>query len=120
MKFSDLVGHKDIAQNLKNMVDNDRIPHEYTKALAEQNGCSILSQSSDIYTDVKKNNIRNYPPELLTVQTFYEKFFLAQELKITYLAFQLPAGLEHFKEPEWDKEYWRAEEEKGRTKRNIR
>ncbi len=27
MKFSDLVGHKDIAQNLKNMVDNDRIPH---------------------------------------------------------------------------------------------
>ena len=27
MKFSDLIGHKDIAQNLKNMVDNDRIPH---------------------------------------------------------------------------------------------
>lgn len=99
---------------------DSRFLHEYTKALTEQNGCKILSCSSDIYTNAQKDNIRNYPPELLTVQTFYEKFFLAQALKITYLAFQLPAGLEHFKDPKWDKEYWREEEEKGRTKRNIR
>lgn len=74
-----------------------------------------------IFTQTHKKTISGtILRRLLTVQTFYEKFFLAQALKITYLAFQLPAGLEHFKDPKWDKEYWREEEEKGRTKRNIR
>lgn len=123
--------------------------HEYTRALAEQNNCKILSCSNDIYGTNKnelpsgnqnpenaQNSLSIYPPELLTVQTFYEKFFLSQGLKITYLAFCLPfenkdikkteyvrlkeQKYERFKEPEWDKDYWRTEEEKGRTKKNIR
>lgn len=107
---------------------DSRFLHEYTKALAEQNGCKILSCNADIYSvaqpetqqRAQEENAQNYPPELLTVQTFYEKFFLTQGLKITYLAFQLPTGIEHFREPEWNKDYWREEEEKGRTKKNIR
>ncbi|MCI1719894.1 MAG: hypothetical protein LKM37_02550 [Bacteroidales bacterium] len=40
MKFSDLIGHKEIAANLKNMVDNDRIPHAIL--FAEKPGCGAL------------------------------------------------------------------------------
>ena len=40
MKFSDLIGHSDIAQNLKNMVDNDRIPHAIL--FSEKPGCGAL------------------------------------------------------------------------------
>lgn len=99
---------------------DSRFLHEYTKAIAEQNSCKILACNSNIYAEAQKNNIQNYPPELLTVQTFYEKFFLSQGLKITYLEFQLPADKEQFSEPIWDKNYWKLEEEKGRTKNNIR
>ncbi|MCI1719897.1 MAG: tRNA (guanosine(46)-N7)-methyltransferase TrmB [Bacteroidales bacterium] len=99
---------------------DSRFLHEYTKAIAEQNKCKILACSSDIYAEAQKGNTQNFPPELLTVQTFYEKFFLSQGLKITYLAFLLPLDIKQFSEPAWNKDFWKSEEEKGRTKKNIR
>lgn len=40
MKFSDLTGHKEIIENLRNMVDNDRVPHAIL--FSEQPGCGAL------------------------------------------------------------------------------
>ncbi|MCQ2127782.1 MAG: hypothetical protein MJZ06_10175, partial [Bacteroidaceae bacterium] len=46
---------------------------------------------------------------LYEVQTFYEKMFLKQGYKITYLEF----CIDHegpFVDPEWDEDYWRSVE----------
>ncbi|MGM9774427.1 MAG: tRNA (guanosine(46)-N7)-methyltransferase TrmB [Candidatus Egerieousia sp.] len=96
--------------------------HEYTAALAAQNGLHIICNSSDIYGATET---AGFPQELLTVQTFYEKNYLSWGLPITFLKFNLlqANGKKYeapFKEPEWDQEYWRKEEDKGRLNRPIR
>ncbi len=96
--------------------------HEYTAALAGQNGLRIICKSSDIYGAEDKSG---FPKELLDVQTFYEKNYLSWGLPITFLEFNLlqADGSKHeapFKEPVWDNDFWRKEEEKGRLNRPIR
>lgn len=41
MKFSDLIGHKDLAENLRGMVDGNRLPHALL--FTEQPGCGALA-----------------------------------------------------------------------------
>ena len=56
----------------------------------------------------------SFPPDLLTVQTFYEKMFLEMGLPITYLSFLL----DHdgpFVHPDFDDGYWRGVEGPRRT-----
>ncbi len=115
---------------------DSRFLHEYSKAVALENGLDILASTIDLYggrcpsCDVRSadptTGFAGGPPsyvaegghgcrgeyslgaELFEVQTFYERMFLSQGYKITYLAFTI----DHdgpYKHPEtFDSDYWRS------------
>jgi tRNA (guanine-N7-)-methyltransferase len=126
---------------------DSRFLHEYSKAVALENGLTILVATTDLYGDKNPScgvrsegvfppfNVRSADPttgfaggppsyvaegghgcrgeyslgaELFEVQTFYERMFLSQGYKITYLAFTI----DHdgpYKHPEtFDSDYWRS------------
>jgi len=85
---------------------DSRYLHEYTKALAEQNGLSILASSTDLYGQPP---VPSLPDSLYEVQTFYEKHFIAQGYPITYLSFKLDSE-NAFVSPQWDEEQWKDED----------
>ncbi len=57
--------------------------YEYTKVLAIENNFKINYASNNVYND------ENIPEEVINIQTFYEKQFLAKNSKINYLEFHL-------------------------------
>ena len=79
--------------------------YEYTKAVCEANGLSILSCTDDLYGA----DGAGMPSEASSVQTFYEKIFLEQGYRIKYMCFLL----DHdgpFMHPQFDSDYWRSVE----------
>ena len=66
--------------------------YEYTKALAIENDFKINYASSNVYSN------GSLPEEVINIQTFYEKQFLAKNDNINYLEFNLHNILP-FKEP---------------------
>ena len=99
---------------------DSRFLHEYTAALVEQNGLETVCRSTDIYHEAQPA----FPPELTTVQTFYEQFFLKMGLPITYLGFRLEgsgaSSTTELSEPHWNTQYWLEYEAQGRTPGRIR
>jgi len=92
---------------------DSRFLHEYAKAVCAANGLKVLACTEDLYAEKD-----SFSPELSEVQTFYEKMFLEQGYKITYIAFSIDhdgpfsAPLESG-DPEaggFDNEYWRSVE----------
>ena len=88
--------------------------HRYSRAVAERNGLRILGCTEDLYgTPQSDRHLPGLPSEtveaLYDVQTFYEKMFLEQGYKITYLSFVIDhdGPYEH---PDFDEEYWRSVE----------
>ena len=88
--------------------------HRYSRAVAERNGLRILGCTEDLYgTPQFDRRLPELPAEtveaLYEVQTFYEKMFLEQGYKITYLSFIIDhdGPYEH---PDFDEEYWRSVE----------
>jgi len=88
--------------------------HQYSRAVAERNGLRILGCTEDLYgTPQFDRRLPELPAEtveaLYEVQTFYEKMFLEQGYKITYLSFVIDhdGPYEH---PDFDEEYWRSVE----------
>jgi len=88
--------------------------HQYSRAVAERNGLRILGCTEDLYgTPQFDRRLPGLPAEtveaLYDVQTFYEKMFLEQGYKITYLSFVIDhdGPYEH---PDFDEEYWRSVE----------
>ncbi|MBQ1618556.1 MAG: tRNA (guanosine(46)-N7)-methyltransferase TrmB [Bacteroidales bacterium] len=88
--------------------------HRYSRAVAERNGLRILGCTEDLYgTPQFDRRLPELPAEtveaLYEVQTFYEKMFLEQGYKITYLSFVIDhdGPYEH---PDFDEEYWRSVE----------
>jgi len=69
--------------------DSD-IMYQYTIELINFNGIKILKQFNDIYNSSQID-------EILTIKTFYEKQFLAQNKSIKYIKFTL-AGCNHVEE----------------------
>ncbi|MDR3285893.1 MAG: tRNA (guanosine(46)-N7)-methyltransferase TrmB, partial [Prevotellaceae bacterium] len=61
---------------------DSRFLHEYTLALAKQNNLKITEANNNIYGSHRAD-------EILSIKTFYEQQFLAQNIAITYLAFCL-------------------------------
>ncbi len=116
-----------IPDGLIHLKTDSRFLHEYTKALAKQNGFPLYISSSDIYnveSSPQKLKETNIPEEILNVQTFYEQFYIKMGLKITYLCFTLLSNppdthIAEIKEPEWDIEYWQVVEEQGRSHQRI-
>lgn len=78
--------------------------HQYSKAMCEANGLRILACTEDLY-----GSDRLDVPSLYEVQTFYEKMFLQQGYKITYLSFVIDHEGDYVY-PEFDDEYWRSVE----------
>ena len=75
---------------------DSRLLHHFTLETARCNGLTVLEHNEDIYGSGRAD-------ELLSIQTFYEKNFLAQGIPITYLAFRLDSDAT-LVEPEWDQE----------------
>ena len=113
---------------------DSRFLYEYSLATARANGLTILCADTDIYSHSEPSTglpipapshsvpspchsglvPESFPPDLLTVQTFYEKMFLEMGLPITYLSFLLDRE-GAFVYPEFDADYWRSVEGPRRT-----
>ena len=95
--------------------------HQYSKAMAEQNGLKILACTEDLYaTDPETLAVdpeiynRDRLASLYEVQTYYESMFLKQGLKITYLSFVIDREGPYVY-PEFDADYWRSVEAPRKT-----
>ena len=110
--------------------------YKYTLFTAEQNRLQIINSIEDLYGSVAANAAaaasnaaagvgENLPEGLTTIRTFYEQYYIKNGFTIKYLSFRLlaegnaasaceGAAPLSLVEPEWDEEYWRAEEAKGR------
>lgn len=75
--------------------------HHYTRFVAEENGLEVRSCIEDVYA-------LDPMPELLKIQTTYEKRFVAEGLPITYLSFTL-GGRSDFQASE----FWGDKQEKN-------
>jgi tRNA (guanine-N7-)-methyltransferase len=64
---------------------DSRVLYEYTLDLVQQNNLQIRLHTTDLYHSGIENDI-------LGIRTFYERQFLDQGMKITYLCFELPYG----------------------------
>lgn len=86
--------------------------HQYSKAVAEANGLKILACTEDLYS-TSRSQFDALPEQeadaLFEVQTFYEKMFLEQGYRITYLSFVIDKEGEYV-HPDFDEEYWRKAE----------
>lgn len=59
--------------------------HGYTHGILQLLGHPVLISSHDVYHP----DNRELPEEITSVQTFYEKRFLEENKKITYIRFKL-------------------------------
>lgn len=91
--------------------------HEYSKAIAQQNGLSILACGADIYGEDRQQLYESglasvcgsaMIDALFEVQTFYESHFIAQGYKITYLSFKIDHEGAYIS-PEWEEEKYKGE-----------
>ena len=96
---------------------DSRYLHEYSKAMAEQNGLKILASATDIYGADKERLYesglsslcgRAAIDALFEVQTFYESPYLIQGFEITYLSFIADHEGDYIS-PEWDEAAWKDE-----------
>jgi tRNA (guanine-N7-)-methyltransferase len=67
---------------LVHLKTDNAVLYAYTLALAKHNGLKIIFSTDDLYHSA-------YEGDLLSIQTFYEKQFLDQGMKINYLCFGL-------------------------------
>ena len=97
---------------------DSRFLHEYSKAVAEQNDLTVLACTDDLYGEGRQAVLdsplasitgRSAVEALFEVRTFYEKMFMAQGYKITYLCFTLDKEAP-IQAPEFDEKYWRSVE----------
>ena len=86
--------------------------HRYSRAVAECNGLRVLGCTEDLYGTPRE--ALAMPAEtvdaLYGVQTFYEKMFLEQGYKITYLSFVIDHEGAYLHPTDFDEEYWRSVE----------
>jgi len=84
--------------------------YQYSLATVTANTLKLLSATTDLYSLKGREQEENLLPDaLFEVQTFYERMFLEQGYKITYLSFLI----DHegtFVHPEFDEKYWRDKE----------
>ena len=85
--------------------------HQYTKAVCAANGLKVLNCTDDLYGQENGGSPApdGIPAAVYEVKTFYEKMFLEQGYKITYMSFTLDHEGE-FVYPEFDAKYWRSVE----------
>lgn len=93
---------------------DSRFLHEYTKAVCRVNGLEVFACTDDLYSERSREALAGKAgAELYEVQTFYEKMFLAQGYRITYLSFVIDHDGDYLypRRPEdFDPDYWRSVE----------
>jgi tRNA (guanine-N7-)-methyltransferase len=67
--------------------------YEDTLKLVYYNDLDVERHSADVYNE-------GWNDETVAIQTYYEKSFLADGIKIKYLCFRLPAGKEIREQPD--------------------
>ncbi len=90
---------------------DSRFLQEYSKAVALENGLTILASTTDLYNsggEFPPETAANLGAELFEVQTFYERMFLSQGYKITYLAFTIDHEGPYRHPSDFDSDYWRS------------
>lgn len=85
---------------------DSRFLHEYTMAVATENNLSVLASTTDLYGAVPDFIETN--EALYEVQTFYERMFLSQGYKITYLSFKIDHEGPYKHPSDFDSDYWRS------------
>ena len=106
---------------------DSRFLYEYSLAVCKANGLQILASTTDLY-GAQNNDPASLAANLnlsddyasvcgdsavsalFEVQTFYEKMFMSQGYKITYLAFRLDKEGEFVAPTDFDADYWRSVE----------
>lgn len=94
-------------------------------AAGAANGAAAASNAAAAASNAAAGVGENLPEGLTTIRTFYEQYYIKNGFTIKYLSFRLlaegnaasaceGAAPLSLVEPEWDEEYWRAEEAKGR------
>ena len=86
--------------------------HQYSRAVAACNGLRVLGCTENLYgTPREALSILSAETvdALYGVQTFYEKMFLEQGYKITYLSFVIDHDGPYV-HPDFDEDYWRSVE----------
>ena len=88
--------------------------HQYSRAVAERNGLRVLGCTEDLYGTPCEALPTGLTAEtvgaLYEVQTFYEKMFLEQGYKITYLSFVIDHDGPYEHPTDFDEDYWRSVE----------
>jgi tRNA (guanine-N7-)-methyltransferase len=96
---------------------DSRYLHEYSRAMAEQNGLEILACATDIYGEDRDRLYESGLSSLcgsaaidalFEVQTFYESQYLAQGFEITYLSFLADHEGDYIS-PEWEEDLYKDE-----------
>lgn len=98
------------AQGVVKLKTDSMFLHQYTKAMTLVNGLQLNACTEDLYGNER---IPGTDDALYEVQTFYEKMFLDQGYKITYLEFMLDkeGKYEYPSDPEqFDSKAWREAE----------
>lgn len=114
---------------------DSRFLYEYSLATARANGLTVLCADTDIYSHSAPSlspsehllrhsehplrhsglDPESFPPDLLTIQTFYERMFLEMGLPITYLSFLLDHDGPFVYPADFDADFWRRAEGPRRT-----
>ena len=85
--------------------------HQYSRSVAEANGLHVLGCTEDLYA-TPREAFDGLPSDtvgaLYEVQTFYEKMFLQQGYKITYLSFTIDHDGPFVHPADFDEDYWRS------------
>lgn len=92
---------------------DSRFLYEYSKAVAEENNLEIIAFTTDLYakaTDGLQRGGAFANEALYEVQTFYERMFLAQGYKITYLEYTIDHSGKFEYPSGFDSDYWRSVE----------
>lgn len=97
------------AGGMVHLKTDSRFLHEYTKAVCKANGLKINYCTADLY-GLSEEQRKDMPASLFEVQTFYEKMFLAQGYKITYLSFVIDKDGDYVYPEDFDAKYWRSVE----------
>ena len=86
--------------------------HRYSRAVAECNGLRVLGCTEDLYGTPREALLLpgDTVGALYEVQTFYEKMFLEQGYKITYLSFVIDHDGPFLHPTDFDEDYWRSVE----------
>ncbi|MGN0201630.1 MAG: tRNA (guanosine(46)-N7)-methyltransferase TrmB [Candidatus Cryptobacteroides sp.] len=98
---------------------DSRFLHEYTKAVVRENGLTMLACTEDLYgegrSSVMESPMRSVcgvsaVEALFEVRTFYERMFMEQGYKITYLSFVIDHEGDFRSPSGFDSDYWRSTE----------